>query len=185
MMHPLPQRIGSAALAALLTSEGARPAAPATPAAPKTQYLHAGQVCVSAEPQSIVFILGSCVAVCLWDPTTKIGGATHFLLPLAEDRSPSSPRYGNVAIPVLIHKLVEAGARLDRLRAKIFGGGCLLNSAYSKGQNADYLGARNAEISVQILRKERIPIDFTDVGGGRGRRIEFHTASGDASVKEL
>ena len=179
MSLPLPQRMGSEALAALL----AGPSIP--PAVLQTHYLHAGQVCVSASPQAIVFILGSCVGVCLWDPTSKVGGATHFLLPESDGRSASSTRYGNVAIPVLLHKLAEAGARLDRLRAKVFGGGRLLNLTSSDVWNASPLGTRNAEVAVEILRKHRIPIEISDVGGTRGKRIEFRTDTGVTSVKEL
>lgn len=175
----LPQRLGSAAVAALLSGESA------PPPAPKINFLHAGQVCVSAEPQTITFILGSCVAVCLWDPTSNVGGATHFLLPESDGRCPSSPRYGNVAIAVLLHKLVDAGARLDRLRAKVFGGGCLLNLACHDGKRTTSLGSRNVEVATEILRKNHIPVELIDVGGVRGKRIAFQTGTGDTSVKEL
>jgi chemotaxis receptor (MCP) glutamine deamidase CheD len=45
-------------------------------------FLHAGQLHISADGQPIVLILGSCVAVCIWDSVSGIGGATHYLLPV-------------------------------------------------------------------------------------------------------
>ncbi|HEX2224465.1 MAG TPA: hypothetical protein VHN15_09685, partial [Thermoanaerobaculia bacterium] len=44
-------------------------------------YLHAGQLLVSPDPCRITTILGSCIAVCLWDPAVHMGGLTHFILP--------------------------------------------------------------------------------------------------------
>ena len=179
MSFLLPQRMGSEAFTVLLAG------ASTPPAVPQTRYLHAGQVCVSASPQTIVFILGSCVGVCLWDPVSKVGGATHFLLPESDGRSASSARYGNVAIPVLLHKLAEAGAHLDRLRAKVFGGGRLLNLTSSEAWNASPLGTRNAEVAVEILRKHHIPIEISELGGTRGKRISFQSDTGETIVKEL
>src|SRR5713101_8649413 len=75
-----------------------------------SHFLHAGQVFVSAEAKSVVLILGSCVGVCIWDAVNGIGGATHYLLPSSGGKGAASPRYGNVAVSMLVQKLLEAGA---------------------------------------------------------------------------
>lgn len=150
-----------------------------------SRFLHAGQVHVSNNGESIVLILGSCVAVCIWDPINAIGGATHYLLPVWDGRGTSSPRYGNVAISSLLQKLADAGADREQLRAKVFGGGCLFNAMRDGSANKDHLGNRNAEIAREILAKGRIPVVAADVGGDRGKRILFRTDSGEALVKEL
>src|SRR5437879_5929500 len=80
-----------------------------------SHFLHAGQVFVSAEGKSIVTILGSCVGVCIWDAVSRIGGATHFLLPSWDGTGASSPRYGKVAISVLLQQLLDAGANRREL----------------------------------------------------------------------
>ena len=64
---------------------------------PRGVYLHPGQLVVSAAPCSVSTILGSCVAVCVWDEETGIGGMNHFLLPNFAGRGLSSARFGNVA----------------------------------------------------------------------------------------
>lgn len=150
-----------------------------------SRFLHAGQVYVSNNGEPIVLILGSCVAVCIWDPINAIGGATHYMLPAWDGRGTSSPRYGNVAISSLLQKLADAGADRKQLRAKVFGGGCLFDSMRDGAPNKDHLGIRNVEIAREILAKGRIPIVSSDVGGDRGKRILFRTDSGEALVKEL
>lgn len=41
-----------------------------------------GELAIPAEPESVIVThaLGSCVAVCLWDPTARVGGMIHVLL---------------------------------------------------------------------------------------------------------
>jgi hypothetical protein len=86
-----------------------------------SHFLHAGQVFVSAEGKSIVMILGSCVGICIWDPAKGVGGATHFLLPSWDGKGVKSARYGDVAVSVLLQKLLEAGAeRGQGLRRGVF-----------------------------------------------------------------
>jgi chemotaxis protein CheD len=151
-----------------------------------SQFLHAGQVFVSADAQPISLILGSCVAVCIWDSANAIGGATHYMLPSWDGKGVASPRYGNVAISILLQKLLEAGADRGQLCAKVFGGGCLFDSMREKNANMlQDLGRRNVEVALEMLAKARIPVVSTDVGLDRGKRIEFHTDSGKSVVKLL
>lgn len=150
-----------------------------------SHFLHVGEVHVSVRPQSIVLILGSCVAVCAWDPGTGIGGATHYLLPSWDGKGAPSARYGNVAITTLLQRLADAGARHDQLYAKVFGGGRLFETTPNSSTNKTDLGARNIEIAAEILLKERIPNDASLVGGNRGKRILFHTSTGQTSVSHL
>jgi hypothetical protein len=65
-------------------------------------YLHPGQVFAAAYPTTVTTILGSCVSLCLWDPTLRIGGINHFLLPFWIGDDAASPRFGTVAIESLI-----------------------------------------------------------------------------------
>src|SRR5437899_9730668 len=153
---------------------------------PDAHFLHAGQVFVSAEAKSIVLILGSCVGVCIWDEVNAIGGATHFLLPSWDGTGVASPRYGTVAISILLQKLLEAGASRGQLRAKVFGGGCLFNSMREPAAHKEqHLGSRNVEMALETLAKAQIPVVSTVVGVDRGQRIVFRTDTGDAEIKVL
>jgi chemotaxis protein CheD len=155
-------------------------------AASNSHFLHAGQVFVSTEGKSIVLILGSCVGVCIWDAVNSVGGATHFLLPSWDGTGIASPRYGNVAISMLVQKLLEAGANRGHLQAKVYGGGCLFDSMRESGAHKEqHLGSRNVEMALEVLTKAQIPVASTVVGVDRGQRIVFRTNTGDAEIKVL
>jgi chemotaxis protein CheD len=143
-------------------------------------YLHAGQLSVAATPTAITTILGSCVAVCLFDPVTRIGGVNHFLLPLPVQRERSA-RFGTVAIPELVEAVVGAGASRGSLAAKVFGGASVIG-ALAQGRR---LGEENAILALRLLDEARIPVLDHDVGGSRGRKLVFFTDEGTAWVRQL
>ena len=87
-----------------------------------THYLHPGNLFASSNPHVVTTILGSCIAVCLFDPTKKIGGINHYMLPLWNGEGLPIPRFGNVAIKKLIEKMEMLGANKRTLQAKVFGG---------------------------------------------------------------
>jgi len=130
-------------------------------------------------------ILGSCVAVCIWDPVKSVGGATHYLLPAWDGRGAASPRYGNVAISALLQKLSEAGAHREQLRAKVFGGGCLFDSMRRQDSRKNHLGNRNVQTALEILAKEHIPVISVEAGLDKGQRVVFLTDTGESLVTTL
>ncbi len=145
-------------------------------------YLHPGQIEVSAEPTRATTILGSCVAVCLWDPKLRLGGVNHYLLPDWVGNGVSSGRFGNVAIERLIEKVLGLGSRKQDLRAKVFGGACVLEAFRGK---SEHLGTKNVEVARTLLRQHGIRVVAEDVEGQRGRKLIFHTDTGAALVKPV
>ena len=143
----------------------------------------AGQLLASWEPARITTILGSCVSVCLWDPELGVGGMNHFLLPRGSGTTPAATaRFGSLAVPRLIEGVMAFGSRPDRLRAKVFGGACVLE-AFRVGTR--HLGADNVSTALEILKKEGIRIVAEDVGGDHGRKVVFCTSDGAAWVRAL
>jgi chemotaxis protein CheD len=148
----------------------------------RAAYLHAGHIFVSRDPSRVTTILGSCVAVGLWDPNTGIGGINHFLLPQWTGSDLESPRFGNVAVRALIREVVAAGGRRRTLQAKLFGGACVLRAFQSGGW---HLGRKNVDVARQVLLDEAIPVTVEDVEGERGRKLIFQTHDGAAWVRSL
>jgi chemotaxis protein CheD len=148
----------------------------------RTIYLHPGKLYASSEPCAVTTILGSCVAVCLWDPVLGIGGINHYLLPHGPGNGQSSERFGDVAIPSLIGKLLALGSATRGLRAKLFGGACVIDAMRASDHN---LGAKNVEAACRLLEEEGIPVVGGDVGGPKGRKLIFHSDDGTAWVKLL
>ena len=146
-------------------------------------HLHGGQMVVVQEPARIVTILGSCVAVCLFDPGTGVAGMNHFLLPQARRGSSANRgRFGDVAIPRLIGALLHLGAQRHELHAKVFGGACGMCRGTWSGEQ---VGARNVQTALALLAAQGIPVIAQDVGGPAGRRVAFHTQDGSVWVKLL
>jgi len=145
-------------------------------------YLPPGRIFVSPEPCTVRMVLGSCVAVCLWDPLRAVGGANHFLLPYPGGNGQDSPRFGNVATHRLIEKLLAFGCTKPSLMAKLFGGSCVLE-AFQKKET--HLGTKNVSVARKLLEDAGIPVIAEDTGGQRGRKVIFQTDDGSAWVKRL
>jgi chemotaxis protein CheD len=138
-----------------------------------------GDVVFSADPKVLVTVLGSCVAVCLWDRLRGAGGMTHFVLP-SDLHGDKSARYGDVAIDELQAGLSRLGCRIADLQAKVFGGAAVL--PFGGGQT---VGANNVLLAVGRLREDRIRIVAQRTGGTLGQQIRFHTRTGEAFVRYI
>lgn len=146
-------------------------------------FLLPGTIYIGNTDSVIVTILGSCVAICLWDEVTRIGGMNHYMLPLWNGEGVPTPKYGNIAIPKLIKKLEEKGIPISRLKAKVFGGANLLSSNAQRG--VSLIGDRNIEIAYEFLEKYRIPIIAQDVGGNMGRKIIMNVGNFEIRLKRI
>lgn len=139
-----------------------------------SRYLFPAEIFVSREPIMVSTVLGSCVAVCLWDSRIAIGGMNHYLLPLWNGDGLATPKYGNIAIRQLVEKILAQGAERKNLQAKIFGGAAMWDN--SNGPFA--IGLRNIELAQQQLKEVQIPLVASDVGGTLSRKIFFNTSDG-------
>ena len=127
-------------------------------------------------------LLGSCVAICLWDARLGIGGMNHYMLPFPTAKQTGSPRFGTVAWTQLLDRIAALGAHRYDLRAGIFGGACIMDAFRF---DADHVGTRNVELAEQQLRDAGIAVLQREVGGRRGRKLTFETRTGHITVKEL
>jgi chemotaxis protein CheD len=142
-------------------------------------FLYPAELFVSKTPHQINTILGSCVAVCLFDPVLHIGGINHFMLPYWNGQGLASPKYGNIAIEKLLDKMLALGSNKNNLKAKIFGGGEVIETQIVQF----HIGARNIEVAKLLLDEKKIPIVSSSVGGKLGRKIEFVTSTGEVRQK--
>ena len=143
-------------------------------------YLHPGQLAVTSEPIVITTILGSCVAVCLWDAGARVAGMNHFLLPRNPEPGTDDARYGDTAVEALVDAVAKRVPTLDRVVAKVFGGACVL-----PGANGHSIGTTNIEIARERLQRRGIAIAIDQTGGQRGRKLLFDATTGTAWVKEI
>ena len=145
-------------------------------------YLIPGKIFAAAQPFAISTILGSSVALCLWDSAHRIGGANHFMLPDGPEEGENATRYANVANPALLRRMLDLGAELKTLEARIFGGSL---PAVTFGNGGDRLGDRNVQVATHFLNMSGIRLVQSEVGGTRGRKLVFHTDDGRAWSDQL
>lgn len=125
----------------------------------------------------IATLLGSCVAVCFYDPKLKIAGMNHFLLPSRSSSKLADEDVvlnGDYAMEVLRNAMYAKGASPNRLVAKAFGGGNIVNSIQMA------IGERNADFTREWLEREKIPLVASDFGGAWSRKVIIDPVSGDA-----
>lgn len=141
-----------------------------------------GEYYVTQHNMVLVTVLGSCVTACIRDADSGIGGMNHFMLPEEAGAGvvSSSARYGTFAMEVLINHLQKLGARRNRLEAKVFGGGAVLESLLSSN-----VGARNAEFVLDFLKTEKIPIVAKDLLDLFPRKVYFFPKTGRVMVRKL
>lgn len=141
-----------------------------------------GEYFVTDNGTLLVTVLGSCVAACIRDTKTGMGGMNHFMLPDDGGRETvgASARYGTYAMEVLINHLLKMGARRNSLEAKVFGGGAVMASLSSSN-----VGTRNAEFVLNYLKTEKIPIVAKDLLDSYPRKVYYFPDSGRVMVKKL
>ncbi|MCB0504934.1 MAG: chemotaxis protein CheD [Cyclobacteriaceae bacterium] len=146
-----------------------------TTAIPK-YYLYPSTLFAQKEGHMVTTVLGSCVAVCLYDETTGLGGINHYMLPFWNGNELASPKYGNIAIESLVKKLEKLGVQRNNMVAKVFGGANQLNHTIGVGQ-------RNIKVAQEMLEELNIKIVAKSVGGEKGRKINFNTSTGEVFMK--
>jgi chemotaxis protein CheD len=144
-----------------------------------SKFIHVGEIYIGVKPTQINTVLGSCVAVCLYDSVECIGGMNHYLVPLWNENGLQSPKYGNISIPRLIESMLNVGCHKHNLVAKIFGGGNVIDVT----QEEMMIGRKNILIAKELLNEQGIKIAAQDVGGTRGRRIMMQSDTGKILLK--
>jgi chemotaxis protein CheD len=143
------------------------------------KFIHVGEIFVGVRPTEINTILGSCVAVCLYDNVENIGAMNHYLVPLWNENGLQSPKYGNISIPKMIDNMVNIGCKIHNIEAKIFGGANVIEVK----QEEMMIGKKNIIIAKEVLREYNIKITAHDVGGSKGRRIMMRSDTGKIFLK--
>jgi len=143
-----------------------------------------GEYYVTGRDMVLVTVLGSCVAACIRDRQSGLGGMNHFMLPdnKSDAGNPVSlaGRYGTYAMELMINQLIKNGARRNNLEAKVFGGGNVM-----RGFTVANVGERNAEFVLDYLRAENISLAAQDLLDIYPRKVYYFPATGRALVKQL
>ncbi len=144
-------------------------------------YLLPGELIVTDDALKISTVLGSCVSVCLLDRERMIAGMNHYMLPINKINDVNRLRYGDTSLEDMLYQILKAGATINKLAARIYGG----SSMFSNIESNFNIGKQNVAIAVQFLKKNNILIKSVETGGKTGRKVIFDTSAGLVSSNKL
>lgn len=143
-------------------------------------YIEPGNVFFSKKPHRMATVVGSSVAVCLWDRRQMYGAMSHFMYPYIRDKEQATLWYGNVAMITLIKLMDKAGTKRGDIVAQILGG-----ARSDSESEINNMGQENISVAKKALAYYKIPIVGEDVGGIIGRKIVFDSSTGHIAVLKV
>lgn len=128
--------------------------------------------------------LGSCIGIALYDPSTKISGLAHIMLPdsTAIRNNSNIAKFADTGIQKLYDDMIKAGANKMKLVAKIAGGAKMFEMGGSSSIN---VGLRNAEASRAKLKQLGVRLVAEDCGLNYGRTVELYSETGEYYIKAV
>ena len=145
-----------------------------------------GEFYSTDKPVLISTVLGSCISIAFYDPEIKLGGLNHFMLPTTNRTQEISVeeqgRYGDFAMELLLNDMFKKGAKKENLKAKVFGGGNVLDDG---GFHKNRTGLNNISFALDYLQTENIPIIANDTGGIFPRKIFYDPQTSKIYLKRI
>ncbi len=148
----------------------------------RPRSLRAGELRVLMAPARLVIHgLGSCVAVFVYDPGTRVGGMAHILLPGPPNKSTDRfGRYATTAVAAIVQESIRLGARRSALLAKVTGGSRMF--PFDPGVPRPTVGDKNIEAALLALEEARVLVVARDVGGEHGRTVMADLSDGTLTI---
>lgn len=149
-------------------------------------FLKPGEMFVGKEPTAVRTVLGSCVALTVFDKRLNVGAICHGLMPLCceidkcDDECLDRFRFVDCAIASLVCMLDEQGSKRGDLSVKLFGGADMLDNPSSNS-----VGAENIRSALDMIARESLKLVAQDVGDSFARKLIFHPHTGEVFVKRL
>jgi chemotaxis protein CheD len=126
--------------------------------------------------------VGSCIAVCIFDPIAAVSGMLHFLLPestINPERAGRHPAvFADTGIPLLFQTAYDHGLVKQRAIVKLVGGAEMPQTTggwFNTGKR-NLLAARN------LLWRNGVFVAAEDVGGTDARTVHMSVADGRLQV---
>jgi len=140
------------------------------------------KVSANAEDRIVTYSLGSCIGLCLYDYSQKIGGMLHFQLPDSKidgHTATSNPfKFADTGTEVLFNKLISMGAHPKKIKVAMAGG-----ASMDAGPKGFDIGKRNILAIRKILWKKGLFIDAEDIGSNGFRNMYLSISDGAVTIK--
>ncbi|MEN6424851.1 MAG: chemotaxis protein CheD [Phycisphaerales bacterium] len=144
------------------------------------KFLRPGECYADRAPAVAETLVGSCVAVCLYNFKQGFGAMNHFLMDRPKDPADTNiGHYGVTSTRHIIDAVMAIDPEVTHYRANIIGGAAVLKTANADGR----IGCANVQAALEVLRSAHIRVAGQEVGGTRGRRIRFNTQTGEIECR--
>lgn len=131
----------------------------------------------------VTYALGSCIAVCMFDPVARVGGMLHIMLPdsaLDARKAQMNPfTFADTGVPALLKKMNSSGAIDQRITVRLVGGAQVMNDG-----GLFSIGKRNHTAVRKVLWKTGLLVDGEAVGGDVSRTVRLEISTGRVWVRE-
>jgi len=133
--------------------------------------------------QLVTYALGSCIAVVVYDPSSKVGGMLHYMLPesgLDKKKANEAPyMFADTGVPLLFQQVCSLGAQKKKLIVRIAGGAQVMDSG-----GVFNIGKRNHLAVKKLLWKEGVLLHAENVGGNVSRTVRMEINDGKMLIRE-
>ena len=148
---------------------------------PEQNFIRPGFGFVPKYNSRLWTVVGSSVAVTLYDARLKLGGMAHFTRPRRGPGVRASTWFAAPAILWLLRQMMSNGSRILDLEAQLFGGAAQIGHP----EYSNHIHTENVRIGMELLRDKGVRIETLDVGGQRGRKVLFHSHTGESVVQRV
>jgi chemotaxis protein CheD len=145
-------------------------------------YLNPAELVLAESPAVVTTVLGSCVAVTFYYRHLAYGTICHAVLPRGRENGPG--KYVDQSISYMLDFFRQKKIRPHDLVAKVFGGADMFAQLNTEKPSRT-IGSQNIQAALESLNTAGIEPAVIEVGGQLGRKLIFHTASGEIFMKRI
>jgi chemotaxis protein CheD len=166
-----------------------------------TFYLKAGEVYYTTSKKLVHTILGSCVSVIFFHPSTELSIISHAQLPYKKEQhkycnystcpvdcsnnkksiSSTDLKFVSCSFIYMLKILENFNIPKNQIIVKIFGGA---NVIPLKGSGIT-VGEENVKTAYQFIERNNLKLVSSCVGGDKGRTLYLYTETGDVYLNHL
>lgn len=152
--------------------------------------LKPGKLFVGSGPGEVTTLLGSCVAVTMFNPRLKFAAICHAMLADPDrvvrsiDEEAEPYKYVSIVIPTMVETFRCNGISPEETEVKLFGGANVFGFANEKRRGRG-IGLNNIQRAKELLHLYNLRISRSHVGGYIGRKLIFNTSTGIVWLKCL
>lgn len=158
-------------------------------------YLMPGKLIIADTPMHVWTVLGSCIAIIFHSKRLNAAAICHAKLPASPINNKMCSfkclvhcnvksaecnfDYVTCSLKYMYENFIKLGALKSEIEISLFGGSTVTSSGYRRNS----IGYKNIQIAEELLRKKGLRISNKQVGGEKGRTINFYTDTGEIEIK--